>query len=123
MCVSSRFCALGGLAHCVGAGTLGLAPMPTADANLLPPPFASSSLEDEPHSVRSLDAVGVGTVLGAMIEHRRASQPCFASVVVPNEVTESGVVELSDDDLDEDIPRDREPARVPATSEVFLKAR
>jgi hypothetical protein len=77
--------------------------MPTADATLLPRHF-SSSLDDEPQSVRSLDAVGVGTVLGAMIEHRRASQPSFASIVVP--------------ERDED-----EPARAPATSEVFLKAR
>jgi hypothetical protein len=89
--------------------------MPTADATLLPPPFPSSSYEDEPHSARSLDAVGVETVLGAMIEHRRASQPSFASLVVP-----SGVLELSSDDLDDDAPP---PARTSATSEVFLKAR
>ena len=102
--------------------------MPTADATILPPPF-SSSAGDEPHSARSLEAVGVETVLGAMIEQRRASQPAFASVVVP-------VLELSDDDdLDENAspngaPDDGPPhgaadvgRRVPAASDVFLKAR
>jgi hypothetical protein len=91
--------------------------MPTADATILPPAFPSSSFEDEPRSVRSLDAVGVGTVLGAMIEHRRASQPSFPTVVVPS--GHSGVLELSEDDLDDD----HEPQRAPATSEIFLKAR
>lgn len=85
--------------------------MPTADATLLPPPFSSSSFDEEPHSAHSLEAVGVETVLGAMIEQRRASQPSFARVV-------PAVLELSDDDLDDD-----HPDRVPAASEVFLKAR
>ena len=93
--------------------------MPTADATLLPPPFASSSLDDEPYSARSLDAVGVGTVLGAMIEHRRASQPSFSSIVVPSEpATLRNLPE--DDERDEA----REPAAPrSAASEVFLKAR
>ncbi len=84
--------------------------MPTADATLLPPPFSSSHLDaddEAPRSVRSLDAVGVGTVLGAMIEHRRASQPSFASIVVPSE---------PDDEVED-------TERAPTTSEVFLKAR
>lgn len=110
------------LAHCVGAGTVDLAPMPTADATILPPPFSSSHSDDEPRSGRSLDAVGVETVLGAMIEQRRASQPSFASVVVPRSQG-GGVLQLSDDDLDEDRTHDREPGRAPAASEVFLKAR
>ena len=71
--------------------------MPTADATLLPPPYSSSTLEDEPHSVRSLDAIGVGDVLGAMIEHRRGSQPSFPSVVVPVTAgSDPNVLELLD---------------------------
>ena len=93
--------------------------MPTADATLLPPPFSSSSFDDEPHSAHSLEAVGVETVLGAMIEQRRASQPSFASVV-PNRERDRApaVLELSEGDLDDD-----RADRVPAASEVFLKAR
>jgi hypothetical protein len=56
--------------------------------------------------VRSLDTVGVEAVLGAMIDHRRASQ---LRLVAP-----SGVLELSSDNLD---------ARTSPTSGVFLKAR
>jgi hypothetical protein len=98
--------------------------MPTADATLLPPPFPgspSSSLDDEPYSARSLDAVGVGTVLGAMIEHRRASQPSFSSIVVSSEPEPETLRNLPDDGDDEER---REPvAARAATSEVFLKAR
>jgi len=98
--------------------------MPTADATLLPPPFASLATEDEPYSARSLDAVGVGTVLGAMIEHRRASQPSFSSIVVPSEPATLRNLPDDDEDVDEDLAVAREPAapRSPA-SEVFLKAR
>lgn len=94
--------------------------MPIA-ATLLPPPFASTSHDDEPHSARSLDAVGVGTVLGAMIEHRRASRPSFSSIVVPSEpatVRDVGAGAGGSDERDE-APA---PRRAPA-SEVFLKAR
>ena len=93
--------------------------MPTADATLLPPPFSSSSLDDEPHSGRRLDAVGVETVLGAMIQHRRASQPSFASVVVPSAKT----TPPSEREPRDDHSRERLPGRAPARSEVFLKAR
>jgi hypothetical protein len=94
-------------------GTVALATMPTADATLLPPPFSSSradSGDDGPHSVRSLHEVGVETVLGAMIEHRRASQPSFASIVVPC-------------DASEEADEAEDTQRAPTTSEVFLKAR
>jgi len=103
--------------------------MPTADATLLPPPFSFSepgSDDDEPRSSRtsrSLDAVGVQAVLGAMIEHRRASQPSFASIVVPSHQGGNGVLELSEDDADDAPAREPEPARAPTRSEVFLKAR
>ena len=111
------------LAHRATTGTLVLASMPTADATILPPPL-SSSFDDEPHSAHSLEAVGVETVLGAMIEQRRASQPSFASIVVP---TQDRVLELSEDDLDDDEDGDEGRAdrldRSPAASEVFLKAR
>jgi len=83
--------------------------MPTADATLLPPPYYSTdSSGDETRergSVRHLEEVGVGRVLGAMIEQkqRRASQPSYPAV---SEI-------------------DQEPAseRAPTRSEVFLKAR
>ena len=93
-------------------GTLAIAIMTTADATLLPPPLSSSPLgsdDETPHSVRSLHDVGVETVLGAMIQHRRASQPSFVSVVVPRGARPS----------DEGEPTQR----APTTSEVFLKAR
>lgn len=93
--------------------------MPTADATLLPPPFPS--IDDEPYSPRSLDAVGVGTVLGAMIEHRRASQPSFSSVVVAAEPEPETLRNLPDAADERRAPR--AAARSPATSEVFLKAR
>ena len=98
--------------------------MPTADATLLPPPFTDSTIEDEPYSGRSLDAVGVGTVLGAMIEHRRSSQPSFSSIVVPTEVEPETLRNLPDEgDHDEDERRAPMASRSSATSEVFLKAR
>jgi len=95
--------------------------MPTADATLLPPPFPSS--DDEPYSARSLDAVGVGTVLGAMIEHRRASQPSFASIVVASEPEPETLRNLPDDGDEDERRAPPSAARSPATSEVFLKAR
>ena len=102
--------------------------MPTADATLLPPPYqgapSSSSSKDEPYSARSLDSVGVGTVLGAMIEHRRASQPSFSSIVVPSDPEPETLRNLPDDgDTDEDERRAPVASRSAATSEVFLKAR
>ncbi len=91
------------LAHCAITGNLGLVLMPTADATLLPPAFLSDD-DDERHSARRLDDVGVEAVLGAMIEQkRRSSQPSFAAI---------------------DLPRaDSEAPRTPTRSEVFLKAR
>lgn len=98
--------------------------MPTADATLLPPPFTSSTIEDEPYSARSLDAVGVGTVLGAMIEHRRASQPSFSSIVVASDPEPETLRNLPDDgETEEDERRAPRASRSAATSEVFLKAR
>lgn len=77
--------------------------MPTADVTLLPPPFPSSSFDDEPHSAHSLEAVGVEAVLGAMIEQRRASQPSFASAASQPDAG-AAVFELEtqvpEDDLD-----------------------
>ena len=98
--------------------------MPTADCTILPPPFPTRDprSDEEPHSGRSLNAVGVQAVLGAMIEHRRASQPSFASVVVPSQGS-GGVLELSEDEVDDDHARDCGAARAPSSSEVFLKAR
>ena len=61
------------------------------EATLLPP-----LLDDD----RTLDDVGTHAILGAMIEQRRASQPCASEV--------------------EEIPRAH---RVPADSDAFLKAR
>ena len=97
--------------------------MPTADATLLPPPFPGSpgsSIDDEPYSARSLDAVGVGTVLGAMIEHRRASQPSFSSIVVTSEPEPETLRSLPAEDERRAPPVAK---RSPATSEVFLKVR
>jgi hypothetical protein len=104
-----KVCHIRRLARRIEAGTLGIATMPTADATLLPPPLSASSFDDEPPSVRSLDDVDVETVLGAMIDHRRASQP---SLVAP-----SGVLEHSSDNLDAHM------SGTSRTSEVFLKAR
>jgi hypothetical protein len=79
--------------------------MPTADATLLPP---VPHLHD-PESVRHLDAIGVETVLGTMIEQkRRASQPSFPSFSCPAV------------DADDAPPSS---GRTPARSEAFLKAR
>ena len=92
--------------------------MPTADATLLPPPYSSSSFStseeraEEHGSHRSLDDVGVETILGAMHEQkRRSSQPSFPAVL-----------ELSDEELHDE---DQGPpgGRTPSNSEVFLKAR
>jgi hypothetical protein len=93
------------LAHCAITGNLGLVLMPTADATLLPPPFLSDDdHEDERHSARHLDDVGVEAVLGAMIEQkRRSSQPSFAAI--------------------DRARADSEAPRTPTRSEVFLKAR
>jgi len=100
--------------------------MPTADATLLPPPFPGSpgsSIDDEPYSARSLDAVGVGTVLGAMIEHRRASQPSFSSIVVTSEPKPETLRSLPAEDDEDERRAPPVAARSPATSEVFLKVR
>ena len=101
--------------------------MPTADATLLPPPFPGSpgsSIDDEPYSARSsLDAVGVGTVLGAMIEHRRASQPSFSSIVVTSEPEPETLRSLPAEDDEDERRAPPVAARSPATSEVFLKVR
>ena len=91
--------------------------MPTADATLLPPVYASSSPSSSLHdsddrgSARRLDEIGVEAVLGAMIEQkRRSSQPSFPAI------------ELGADDLHDE---DEGPpgGRSETTSEVFLKAR
>jgi hypothetical protein len=81
---------------------------------------------EEPRSARSLEAVGVETVLGAMIEQkRRASQPSFVSPVL-----ELAADDLDADDLDKEgtmpgLGHEHELGshRAPTTSEVFLKAR
>jgi hypothetical protein len=97
--------------------------MPTADATLLPPAFASAApaeTAEERRSARHLEDVGVHAVLGAMIEQkRRASQPSFAAIDLPpaSEVTETS--ETSDSEA----PESGEPRRKPTRSEVFLKAR
>ena len=97
--------------------------MPTADATLLPPPFASSSVDDEPQSARSLDAVGVGAVLGAMIEHRRASEPSSSGMVVASEPEPETLRTLPNDSLDDRVPRPGLAACSAATPHAFLKAR
>jgi hypothetical protein len=97
--------------------------MPTADATLLPPAFSSSSSSslygesaEERGSARSLDAVGVGTVLGAMIEQkRRASQPSFESPVLPPTQAAAPDETSETDETGEH--------RAPIASAVFLKAR
>jgi len=95
--------------------------MPTADATLLPPPFASSSIDDEPQSARSLDAVGIGAVLGAMIEHRRAGEPSSSGMVVASEPEPETLRKLPNDD--DRVPRPGLAACSAATPHVFLKAR
>jgi len=96
--------------------------MPTADATLLlPPPFTDADETGPMRAIaspRHLDHVGVGTVLGAMIEQkRRASQP---SLPAYREGSGTNEVELRDDT---DAPPSEGAARVPRRSEVFLKAR
>lgn len=88
--------------------------MSTPDATLLPPPPELDSPEDR-SSARSLDQVGVETVLDAMrqVKARRESRPSFT--------TETG-------DARERKERDangetRRRHRVPADSDAFLKAR
>lgn len=84
--------------------------MPTVDATLLPPPSSSPAFESETeYSARSLDQVGVETVLGAMVAARRASQV--------------SALELAPDDAPSAPEGGAPPARPPAQSEVFLKAR
>jgi hypothetical protein len=101
------------LAHCAMTGNLGLVPMPTADATLLPPAFLSEH-EDERRSARHLDDVGVEAVLGAMIEQkRRSSQPSFAAIDLPRAADDGVRSERAGS----------EPPRTATRSEVFLKAR
>jgi hypothetical protein len=100
--------------------------MPTADATLLPPAFASAApaeTAEERRSARHLEDVGVHAVLGAMIEQkRRASQPSFAAIDLPpsSEVTDACE---ADEPSDSEAPESGEPRRKPTRSEVFLKAR
>ncbi len=100
--------------------------MPTVDATP-PPPFLTSATSGSGSggsaeargdaSTRRLDDIGVETVLGAMIEQKRRSQPAVQELVDS----------ISDDDvLDDDardtpfVPRVNAPS---AASEVFLKSR
>jgi hypothetical protein len=78
--------------------------MPTGDATLLPP------VETDRSSSRTLDDIGVGAVLGAMIEQRK-----FRSSRPPAEE----LAAIDPDDTAE-IPRAR---RVPVGSDRFEKAR
>jgi hypothetical protein len=100
--------------------------MPTADPTVLPPPSSSSSAAAAASavlagdgSVRHLDAIGIETILGAMIVQRRASQPSFASVRAPDS-TGSAAGALLDDDDEDDGPATH---RAPTRSEIFVKAR
>ncbi len=59
-----------------------------------------------------------------MIEHRRASQPSFSSVVVPPAAPEPETLRnLPQDNEDEDERRAPVANRSTAPSDVFLKAR
>jgi hypothetical protein len=126
------FPSTGRLAQCATAGNFVLAPMPTADATLLPPPFSSSSsaaqdlsdAEDTapypavPETCRHLEDVGVETVLEAMIvQKRRSSSPSYPAFVE----LDSGFPRDSHDEAPTRSSQSR--GRAPATSEVFLKAR
>lgn len=95
--------------------------MSTRDATLLPPPPELDSPEDR-SSARSLDDVGVETVLDAMrqVKARRESRPSFESPTAVR--TESGVDEREREvrDANGEIRRRH---RVPADSDAFLKAR
>jgi hypothetical protein len=83
--------------------------MRTADATLLP---AIGDGLDDRDSSRTLDEIGVGAVLNAMIEQRkRSSRP---------PVDEIEAIEIDDVDAIAEAPRSR---RAPANSEAFLKAR
>jgi hypothetical protein len=82
--------------------------MATADAKLLPPPFPPA-----PDSDQNLESVGPLTVLGAMVEQRRASRPAREEV---EEI--QGVIDEDDGDADETQPR-----KVPQYSDAFLKVR
>jgi hypothetical protein len=88
--------------------------MATADATILPPAYDLSTDRD---SVKHLEDVGVGTILGAMIEQkRRASQPSFAAIDL--ETLESSGA--SSDERDE---RRESNENAGTRSDVFLKAR
>jgi hypothetical protein len=101
--------------------------MHTADPTVLPPPSSSSAAAaaaagaalSGDGSVRHLDAIGIETILGAMIVQRRASQPSFASVRAPDP---TGDAVSGSELLDEE---DDGPAthRAPTRSEIFVKAR
>lgn len=88
--------------------------MTTANATLLPPvyeptPPPGATRDHSPGPVRHLGEVGVGAVLGAMIEQkRRASQPSYSAV------------DLASLDGEDDGPATE---RAPTRSEVFVKAR
>lgn len=52
------------------------------EATLLPPPpslFDDDGDEENTSTSRTLEGLGRGAVLGAMIEQRRRSQPCLTS--------------------------------------------
>jgi len=88
--------------------------MPTLDATLLPAPPSEYGAESESefeYSSRSLDQVGVEAVLGAMVAARRASQVSALELAPDDEASAPGPEAAS------------APARRPAHSEVFLKAR
>lgn len=108
--------------------------MPTADASLLlPPPLDSDDSHSHSHSdageprgsSRSLDAVGVETVLGAMIVQRRQSshhirQQSAAATAEPTEIDADDLTEIEEEPAPSARARDTRSSR---TSEVFLKVR
>lgn len=97
------------VAHWTFAGSLVLAPMPTADATLLPPPAYDYDACDD-RSTRHIEDVGAHAVLGAMVEaKKRASIPA--------------AIELDESALEFDHDYDVERPRPQAVSDVFLKAR
>lgn len=89
-----------------------------------PSPFERDDL-DERGSTRSLDEIGVGAVLGAMIEQRKRSSRPAACEVSDAEST-GQLASVTDDQIVsvtpmfEDTPRAQ---RVPAHSDAFLKVR
>ena len=98
----------------------------SADATLLPPPVGFDDDDRDRYDDRGLDDVGPITVLGAMVEQRRASRPDFEALLVEDTSDADDTLKtapVTDCEDDGDADATQPGPRVPAHSVAFLKAR